>query len=72
MKLDPLEGTDDISFIKLSLIEKKCQICKSDQESGDTKNLKLSDTKGGIFLNDPILDCLEWCDVDDVPSSTYK
>jgi hypothetical protein len=32
MKLDPPEGMDEISFIKLSMIEKKCQVCKSDQE----------------------------------------
>ncbi|CAB4397310.1 unnamed protein product [Rhizophagus irregularis] len=32
MKLDPPEGMDEITFIKLSLIEKKCQICKNDQE----------------------------------------
>ncbi|PKC01926.1 hypothetical protein RhiirA5_425973 [Rhizophagus irregularis] len=123
MKLDPLEGTDDIFFIKLSLIEKKnvkfVKVIRSQEipktcwffgldfvlnvlqiawpnlllekiknEYYDktiskinhiyriiqvfTSCRKLSDTKGGIFLNDPILDCLEWCDVDDVPSSTYK
>ncbi|CAG8442187.1 8360_t:CDS:2 [Funneliformis mosseae] len=32
MKLDPPEGMDEISFIKLSMVERKCQICKSDQE----------------------------------------
>src|SRR5437762_2184849 len=26
MKLDPPEGMDEISFIKLSMIEKKCQV----------------------------------------------
>src|SRR6266498_4501531 len=32
MKLDPPEGMDEISFIKLSMVERKCQICKSDRE----------------------------------------
>ncbi|RIA90355.1 hypothetical protein C1645_805779 [Glomus cerebriforme] len=32
MKLDPPEGMDEISFIRLSMIEKKCQICKSDHD----------------------------------------
>src|SRR3954470_2226507 len=32
MKLDPPEGMDEISFIKLSMIESKCQVCKSDRE----------------------------------------